>query len=654
MADGSFQGGYGFGPIGPRASTTRPPAQADAYGQQTWFRDASGPGKADGTVIPADWLNKIIGTYIGLARESETLLGGNQNNDDFLANAVRGLIRKTRFTVTQIEDLEDRLAQFAIADASHVTKASFNEEVATRESADTYLSARIAALEAAAGSVNANTLNGQPGSYYLNAANLTGTLSPARIAGGALANSKLAQVSSGIIKGRVSAGAGDVEDLTASQVKTLLAIAAGDVTGLGSLATASSVTASQISDASANGRSFLQAASYAAMTLLLSPFGGSGASHAIGLVPDPGASAGSTRFLREDGSWAAPAGGGGSPGGTDGQVQYKSGSSFAAFAGVSITAAGDLLSLIAQAATDIPLVVKAHASQSASLSEWRDSANTAKLYVKKIAGSGNFVGDFRLAWPDRDVALGWGSGEGSLVLTNLAASALANLTLSTLTARSSVSANSYINTGGVELGGAAWRGADQTITLINSAGIGWSSTSSFSGAADAFVRKRSAANIAFGASDAASPVAQILSVQNVVAGVTNTSGANWRRDGSVGTGTGEGGSHDWYVAPAGSSGSAQNALVRALRLRGNRSVIIGDGSAALATNATAGFLYVPSCAGTPTGVPVSETGVIPLVYDSTNGILYFYKGGAWVAVAGGGAPNASQIVPYLGFGAGVA
>jgi hypothetical protein len=38
-------------------------------------------------------------------------------------------------------------------------------------------------------------------------------------------------------------------------------------------------------------------------------FGASGASHAPGIVPDPGATAGSTRFLREDGSWTAPSGG---------------------------------------------------------------------------------------------------------------------------------------------------------------------------------------------------------------------------------------------------------------------------------------------------------------------------------------------------------
>jgi hypothetical protein len=39
-------------------------------------------------------------------------------------------------------------------------------------------------------------------------------------------------------------------------------------------------------------------------------FGPSGTAHAPGIMPDPGATAGSTRFLREDGTWVAPSGGG--------------------------------------------------------------------------------------------------------------------------------------------------------------------------------------------------------------------------------------------------------------------------------------------------------------------------------------------------------
>lgn len=58
------------------------------------------------------------------------------------------------------------------------------------------------------------------------------------------------------------------------------------------------------------------------------------------------------------------------------------------------------------------------------------------------------------------------------------------------------------------------------------------------------------------------------------------------------------------------------------------SVRLGN-NAALATGATAGFAYVPTCAGTPTGTPETLTGGAPIVIDTTNHKLYFYSGGAW-------------------------
>ena len=61
---------------------------------------------------------------------------------------------------------------------------------------------------------------------------------------------------------------------------------------------------------------------------------------------------------------------------------------------------------------------------------------------------------------------------------------------------------------------------------------------------------------------------------------------------------------------------------------GNGSALAGQPS--LATNATNGFLYVPTCAGTPTGTPTAITGMAPIVVDTTNNKLYFYSGGAWL------------------------
>lgn len=58
---------------------------------------------------------------------------------------------------------------------------------------------------------------------------------------------------------------------------------------------------------------------------------------------------------------------------------------------------------------------------------------------------------------------------------------------------------------------------------------------------------------------------------------------------------------------------------------------VGDTSS-LATTATDGFLYLPSCAGVPTGVPTAITGKVPIVVDSTNNKAYIYSGGAWVAL----------------------
>ena len=57
---------------------------------------------------------------------------------------------------------------------------------------------------------------------------------------------------------------------------------------------------------------------------------GSGSSHASGLVPDPGATAGTSKYLREDGTWATPSGGGGGGGsvtGVKGNVEsvYRTG-----------------------------------------------------------------------------------------------------------------------------------------------------------------------------------------------------------------------------------------------------------------------------------------------------------------------------------------
>jgi hypothetical protein len=83
------------------------------------------------------------------------------------------------------------------------------------------------------------------------------------------------------------------------------------------------------------------------------------------------------------------------------------------------------------------------------------------------------------------------------------------------------------------------------------------------------------ADFHLGLADAATAVAQTISVQSVVAGTSNTAGANLSINGSQGTGTGAGGSLLLRTAPAGSSGTAQNALVTAVAITSAGNVGIG-------------------------------------------------------------------------------
>ena len=120
----------------------------------------------------------------------------------------------------------------------------------------------------------------------------------ATIAADAVTNAKLANVATATIKGRATAGTGDPEDLTGTQA-----------------------------------------------TALLDTF----TSGARGLVPASGG--GTTNFLRADGTFAAP-GGGGTPGGSSGEVQYNNGGAFAGAADVEIE--GGQLRLPAIATPSVP------------------------------------------------------------------------------------------------------------------------------------------------------------------------------------------------------------------------------------------------------------------------------------------------------------
>jgi len=117
--------------------------------------------------------------------------------------------------------------------------------------------------------------------------------------------------------------------------------------------------------------------------------------------------------------------------------------------------------------------------------------------------------------------------------------------------------------------------------------------------ANGILSSPAAATLHLGAADAASPVAQTLGVQNVVGGTSNTAGANFTIAASQGTGTGIGGSIIIQTAPAGTTGTSQNALATAMTINNTGGVTIGaptGGDKGAGTMNVAGNLYINNVA----------------------------------------------------------
>lgn len=82
---------------------------------------------------------------------------------------------------------------------------------------------------------------------------------------------------------------------------------------------------------------------------------------------------------------------------------------------------------------------------------------------------------------------------------------------------------------------------------------------------DLFLTRKAAATLQMGTADAASPVAQTIGVQSVVAGTSNTAGVDWTFKGSAGTGSATGGKFAFQYATHGTSGTSQNSYFNILR-----------------------------------------------------------------------------------------
>jgi hypothetical protein len=163
------------------------------------------------------------------------------------------------------------------------------------------------------------------------------------IAANAVSNAKLAQVATATFKGRVTASTGNVEDLTGTQATTLLDVFTTSLKGLVP-ASGGGTTNFLRADGQwvAPGGGGSTNLGYTASTRILTSDTGTDvtlplfatASTDAGLVPGSN-SLGTTYFLRADGTWAVPAGGSTSPGGSSGQLQFNGSGSFVGMSGTS-------------------------------------------------------------------------------------------------------------------------------------------------------------------------------------------------------------------------------------------------------------------------------------------------------------------------------
>jgi hypothetical protein len=160
----------------------------------------------------------------------------------------------------------------------------------------------------------------------------------------------------------------------------------------------------------------------------------------------------------------------------------------------------------------------------------------------------------------------------------------------------------------------------------------WSANNTDASSNDTYIGRRAAANVNFGLTDAASPVAQTLSVQSVSAGTTDASGANFTITGSQSTGVGTPGSINIQTAGiAAASGTSQNAVATVGSFGPSTQTNFNQNSAfsvsqtwnaptinvtgASGTSTTATVTFAAQAAAIPVGTYVNITGINPSGYN---------------------------------------
>ncbi len=165
----------------------------------------------------------------------------------------------------------------------------------------------------------------------------------------------------------------------------------------------------------------------------------------------------------------------------------------------------------------------------------------------------------------------------------------------TVTAGAITGVTTLTTSGTVNLASNSTRASTSGLAEFNTGFIGWSSTTSSAGSVDTFLTRNTAASIQLGNADAASPVAQTLRVQSVVAGTAAANGQNWTLIGSLPTGTGTSGDIIFQTGVKTGSGTTQGTPTTALTIKGEtQAVTIASGKDLVLGNAYVASVQVPT------------------------------------------------------------